>query len=177
MRASRDPLEAAGVARSEAALAQASVALVVVDGSEPLGAGARDVLTRTRGRPRVVFFNKADLGDAGYREREPAEAGALAGSAYHDASVAALRDALRSHAAEGALDVARPHLGTARQADAVLAARVALGRALETLEANAPIDLVTGDLAEARAALGQLTGRDASESLLDGIFARFCVGK
>jgi tRNA U34 5-carboxymethylaminomethyl modifying GTPase MnmE/TrmE len=26
-------------------------------------------------------------------------------------------------------------------------------------------------------ALGELTGRDASEQLVDAIFARFCVGK
>jgi tRNA modification GTPase len=82
-------------------------------------------------------------------------------------------------AAAGAdrVDVARPMLGTARQADAVLEARRALGLARATLAERAPVDLLAGDLGAADAALGALTGRDASEALLDAIFARFCIGK
>jgi tRNA modification GTPase len=177
LRASGDPLEMAGVARSEAALASASVALVVVDGSQPLSPEARDVLARTRERPRVAFFNKADLGDAGFRARHAAEFGALAGSAHAPQSVAAVRDALLAHAVGERVDVTRPHLGTARQAGAVLAARASLAHVFDTLERGFSLDLVVGDLLDARSALGELTGRDASESLLDGIFARFCVGK
>jgi len=56
-------------------------------------------------------------------------------------------------------------------------ARNALAFARQTLADGAPVDLVAGDLAAARSALGRLTGRDASEALLDGIFARFCIGK
>jgi tRNA modification GTPase len=59
----------------------------------------------------------------------------------------------------------------------VLEARRALGFALETLGRGANVDLIAGDLFAARAALAELTGRDASEAVLDGIFARFCVGK
>jgi tRNA modification GTPase len=177
LRPSGDPVEAAGVARAEAALAEASVALVVVDGSRPVPPEVRELLVRTRARPRVAFFNKADLGDAGYRDRDAAELSALLGSAHDRGSVEVVRRALHAHAVTDRVDVTRPHLGTARQADAVLTARASLRLALETLESGDPIDLVAGDVCEARAALGELTGRDASESLLDGIFARFCVGK
>jgi len=177
LRASDDALEAAGIARSEAALATASVALVVVDGSRALAPEARDILARTRSRPRVALFNKADLGDAGFRARDAADADALLGSALARDTVRAVREALRAHAVADRPDLARPHLGTARQADAVLAAREALAHALATLGEDAPIDLAASDLAAARAALGALTGREASESLLDAVFARFCVGK
>jgi tRNA modification GTPase len=59
----------------------------------------------------------------------------------------------------------------------VLAARRALADAAATLAAGDPVDLVASDLASADAALGALTGRDASEALLDAVFARFCIGK
>jgi tRNA modification GTPase len=75
------------------------------------------------------------------------------------------------------IDGAHAHLGTVRQADAVLAARRALDDALETLASGAPVDLLSGDLLAASAALGGVTGSDASEELLDAIFARFCIGK
>jgi len=177
LRASDDGLEAAGIARSEAALATASVALVVVDGSRPLAPEAHDILARTRARPRVALFNKADLGDAAFRVRDPADGDALSGTTRARQTVAAVREALRRQAVADRPDLARPHVGTARQADAVLAAREALAHALETLDGGAPIDLAASDLSGARAALGALTGRDASESLLDAVFARFCVGK
>jgi tRNA modification GTPase len=177
LRAATDPLEAAGIARSDAALAQATVALVVVDGSRQLDAEARGVLERTRGRARLVYFNKRDLGAAGYEERGAAERDALAGTVRNAADVSAVRRALAALAESEPPDVARPTLGTARQADAVLAARRALADAAATLAAGDPVDLVASDLASADAALGALTGRDASEALLDAVFARFCIGK
>ena len=177
LRDATESLEAAGIARTHAALQEATCALVVVDGARPLDASASGVLTLTRGRERVVFFNKADLGRAGYDAREDAEAGALFGSAHHPESVAMVRDALRSAAGADRVDLARPHLGTVRQGDAVLETRRALARVRATLDAGEPVDLVAGDVMAARASLHELTGRAASESLLDAIFARFCIGK
>lgn len=175
LRSSADDLEAAGIARSEAALAAASVVVVVIDGAVALGAEARDLLERTRGRDRIVYFNKADLGSAGYDARGPQERDALFGSVFDRAAVEGVRAALAQRG--GHADLARPMLGTARQADAVLEARRALADALETLRCGAPSDLIAGDLARAQAALGELSGRDASEALLDAVFARFCIGK
>lgn len=177
LRASDDALEAAGIARGEAALAAATIALVVVDGSRPVDDDARAILARTRGRERVVFFNKADLGRSGFDAREASEADALSGSARDSADIARVRDALAARAGADAIDLARPHLGTARQADGVLEARRALALARATLVAGDPIDLVAIDLAHARAALAGITSRDADETLLDAIFARFCIGK
>jgi tRNA modification GTPase len=171
-------LEAAGIARSEAALAEARIALVVVDGSAPLSTEAADVLRRTRGRPRLVFFNKADLGRAGFEAREDPEREALAGSTRERADVEAVREALATLAGAGdEVDLSRPHLGTARQAGAVVEAGAALDAARETLRAGAPVDLIAADLGAAVRALGELTGREADERLLDAIFARFCIGK
>jgi tRNA modification GTPase len=178
LRDGADALEAAGIARSEATLHAARVALVVVDGSLPLGAHARAVLERTRDRARVVFFNKSDLGRAGYDAREPAERDALSGSTRDEASLAAVRQALAAVlGADDEPDLSRPHLVTARQAGTVLEAERALGFALATLDAGEPLDLIAGDLTGAIRALGELTGREADEALLDAVFARFCVGK
>ncbi|MBD5603926.1 MAG: tRNA uridine-5-carboxymethylaminomethyl(34) synthesis GTPase MnmE, partial [Candidatus Eremiobacteraeota bacterium] len=55
--------------------------------------------------------------------------------------------------------------------------RRALADARATLEGGHPVDLVAADLMAADAALGTLAGRDATEALLDAIFARFCIGK
>ncbi len=177
MRDSGDRLESLGIARSVAALAEATIALVVVDGSAPLSSEAAALLARTRGRARVVYFNKRDLGDAGFRARDPAERDAVSGSTLQDADVDRVRAALCTAAGADRIDLSRPYLGTARQAAAIIAARRSLAFARETLAAGDPVDLVASELALARASLCELTGRDASEALIDAIFARFCIGK
>ncbi len=114
LRRAGDELEAAGVRRAAAALDSARLALVVVDASRPLAPEARDVLERTRERERLVYFNKADLGSVAYETRATPERDALLGSAHERASLDLVRAALRERLGSEAIDVARPHLGTAR---------------------------------------------------------------
>jgi tRNA modification GTPase len=178
IRAHAGRLEAEGIARSEAALAASAAVLVVIDGAAPLDDGARSLLARTRGRPRLVFFNKSDAGRTGFAQREPDEAGALFGSTRVPADVEAVRAAIALLAGDGLeIDASRPHLGTARQAAAVLEADEALAHAEATLAAGAQPDLIAGELSSAIRALGALSGREADERQLDAIFARFCIGK
>lgn len=178
LRETNERLEAAGIARAERALDEARIALVVVDGSAPLSAAALDVLRRTRRRTRLVFFNKTDLGRAGYEARDGEERDALFGSTFDPAAIGAIRRGLSQIALDGhAADLERPHLANARQAEAIAQAERALGLALETLARREPQDLIAGDLVAACAALAELSGRDAREELLARIFARFCIGK
>lgn len=56
----------------------------------------------------------------------------------------------------------------------------ALERAAAALDAAAgatELDCVATDVREALHALGAITGTDVDESVIDRIFARFCVGK
>lgn len=177
IRGHADRLEAAGIARSERALEAARLALVVVDGSQALDSAARDLLLRTRGRPRIVVFNKRDLGTLGFDERGPDEHDALCVSLLAEQDVERVGAALLCAIAGDGPDLERPHLATARQADCVLAARQALARALETLGAGHEVDLIVADLVEASAALGELTGDAVKNEILDAVFARFCIGK
>ncbi|MEO6990723.1 MAG: tRNA uridine-5-carboxymethylaminomethyl(34) synthesis GTPase MnmE [Candidatus Baltobacteraceae bacterium] len=171
-------LEMAGIARSHAALTEASVALVVVDASAPLSPEALNVLERTRDTTRVILFNKADLGRAAFDERSPSESEALLGSALDPSSVARIARALAETALAGDTpDLTRPQLASARQADAALAAERSLAFAAETLARGDPADLIVTDLMNAAAALDDLLGRNATEAMLERIFATFCIGK
>ena len=63
-------------------------------------------------------------------------------------------------------------LGSQRQQDAAR-------RALEHIRAaqGLPDDLASYELEEALRSLSELTGRDAQEEVIDGVFRNFCVGK
>ncbi len=183
LRASEDAIERIGIDRARRALDAAAVVLVVVDGSRPLDADARAVLEQTRERARVVLFNKRDLGTAGYDACDAAERDAVSGSVIASSvyTSTTLDDVRREIARAGwqgeTVDLARPHLASARQADAVSRAREALAHARATLAAGEPVDLIAPELLAATAALGEITGAAATEAMLDGIFARFCIGK
>ena len=64
-----------------------------------------------------------------------------------------------------------------RQASALTKAKVALQQVQETVASQLPLDFWTIDLRGAIQALGEITGEEVTESVLDRIFSRFCIGK
>ncbi|WP_411868498.1 tRNA uridine-5-carboxymethylaminomethyl(34) synthesis GTPase MnmE [Vulcanococcus limneticus] len=180
IRATDDRVEQLGIARSRAALAAADVALLLFD----LEAGwtAADQELRKQVPPDVpllVVGNKADLA-AG-----PPRAGATAGPAHPaDVCISALSGAgqeqleqalLRrcGHGGDQGLQVALNR----RQRDLAATAAEALARSLEAAQQQLPWDFWTIDLRAAVRALGEITGEEVSEAVLDRVFSRFCIGK
>jgi tRNA modification GTPase len=176
IRSHADRLEAAGIERTERALSAAGIALVVVDGSAPLTPEARNLLERTCGSDRIVFFNKADLGTAGAREY--ARTDAIVGSVLDAATLDTLRTAIARIGWGGERpDASRPHLAALYEFDAVNAAMDSLESACRTLRSEEPLDFVSPDLQRAISALGHVSEQVAAEEVIDGIFSRFCIGK
>jgi tRNA modification GTPase len=176
IRGHADRLEAAGIERSLHAMEHAQIALVVIDGSQPLDDLARDVLDRTAARDRIILCNKADIGSAAATELR--SQGAIVGSAYDPRTLDAIRCEIANVGWHGdRIDFSRPYLASAVELDAVIAARASLQSAIETLDAKEPCDLIARDLTDAVASLEKITGEAATDEVLDGIFARFCIGK
>jgi len=176
IRAHADRLEAAGIERTERALEAARIALVVIDGAAPLTTDARSLLKRTSDRERVIFFNKADLGTTGAREFN--DSGAIVGSVREERTLVAVRDALARVGWGGErLDLARPHLSSLHEFEAINAAIHALEAAAQTLRCGDPVDFIAGELQRAFSALGHVSERVAAEEIIDRVFSRFCIGK
>ncbi|MEL6491040.1 MAG: tRNA uridine-5-carboxymethylaminomethyl(34) synthesis GTPase MnmE, partial [Cyanobacteria bacterium J06621_3] len=64
-----------------------------------------------------------------------------------------------------------------RQAAALLRAETSLTQVEATIADQLPLDFWTIDLRAAIHALGEVTGEEMTESMLDEIFSRFCIGK
>jgi len=54
---------------------------------------------------------------------------------------------------------------------------MALTQVQQTIENQLPLDFWTIDLRTTIHALGSITGDEITESMLDEIFSRFCIGK
>ena len=66
---------------------------------------------------------------------------------------------------------------SARQFEAVSAARRALGAAIEGLDFGLTPDAVLTELEDAAVSLAKMTGRRVTDDVVHDIFSRFCVGK
>jgi tRNA modification GTPase len=176
IRAHADRVEADGIARTQRALSAARIALVVIDGSQPLSAEAKSVLAQTRNRERVLFLNKADLGEVAGRQLDDPDA--IAGSVRETQTLHRLRRQIARLGWGGErFDLERPHLASLRELDAAREALDALTRALRTLAIGDPPDFITGEVQRAFSALGHVSEQVGAEEIIAGVFARFCVGK
>jgi tRNA modification GTPase len=70
-----------------------------------------------------------------------------------------------------------PAITNVRHVALVETAREGIDRAQEALTAGSTEEMALVDLARARAALEEITGRRAPDDLLLHIFTRFCIGK
>ena len=64
-----------------------------------------------------------------------------------------------------------------RQSDLAVTAAEALARSEQVAADGLPWDFWTIDLRQAIRSLGEITGEQLTESVLDRIFSRFCIGK
>ena len=180
LRASDDEVERIGIERARRALAGAAVALVVVDGSRPLDADANAVLAQRANGRASCCSTKAISGASGYERASSRRSGRVCSAAR---STRRRSSRVRRAVAQRRLGHASTSTWRARTSPRrakpmrwrAPAKRCERPRA--TLDAGDALDLIAPELLAALAALGEITGAVATEAILDGIFARFCVGK
>ena len=171
-----DAVEAIGVKRAEDAARSADVVVLVLDAQRGIDAEDRLLLSERDGR-YIVVWNKSDAESAEARaafERESL-GGVIEVSARTGEGMEALEKAIEAKiGTEGGQEdmlTQERHIGLALQA------ATSLRMAADAMESGAPLDMATVDLWDAIRALGEITGEDATESLIGEIFSRFCVGK
>ncbi|GHU73607.1 tRNA modification GTPase MnmE [Clostridia bacterium] len=182
LRDTDDPVELIGVERARSRLAQADLALILFDASEPIPIEyARPTAELPEGR-RVILLNKSDLGiaaDSTIFDTITPDAPRLSISAKTGEGLDALRELLAERAS--ALTPESATLTSARHVESAREAAQALREAAANLRLpdlhGAALDLAAIDLRGALHSLSAITGESADEAVLDSIFSTFCVGK
>jgi tRNA modification GTPase len=180
LREARDRVEELGVARSQERLAQADLVLYLVDGSDPLQAEDVQVLEDLAARPALVVVNKSDLprklAIEELRRASPhalVEISALTGEGLDE-----LKQMLVDLALEGGLRTDGDLVTQTRHYELLVRTREALDRGRELLgRPSPPWELMALEVKEALAALGEITGEEVGDAVLDHIFSQFCLGK
>ena len=182
VRDARDPVEGMGVARTLATLADAALVLWVVDGSQPFEPAGDPLLAQLENRNVILVLTKEDLGVVvdpmePIRAMKAGESWATNVSTVTGEGMIELRAAIAVQLGAGERGGLAGAVANPRHTDALARARASLARADEAAAAGAPGEIVALELRESLAAIGEVSGRHASEELLERIFARFCIGK
>ncbi len=187
LREALDTVERLGIDRSRERIAAADAVLLVLDGS--LGAeGAlalgQEGLELARNERTVLLWNKCDVAEnitlppswAGL-EQKCLPISAKQGQGLEVLCAAIKKCVLTGHGDHVLEPEAKDVVPNLRQAQILQEAAEELALLLADIAAHMPYDICAVRLDSSVALLGQITGLDTPDELLDKIFANFCIGK
>ena len=179
IREADNQVEQIGIERSRAATQSADLVLLTIDAQQGWTAADEQLYGLISHRPLILVVNKTDL----VADRVPeslvklpvpivSTAAALSqGIDQLEQTILKTIHAEQLTASDVAVTINQ------RQAAALTRARTALEQVRTTIANQLPLDFWTIDLRMAIRALGEVTGEELTESMLDEIFSRFCIGK
>ncbi|NES03672.1 MAG: tRNA uridine-5-carboxymethylaminomethyl(34) synthesis GTPase MnmE [Okeania sp. SIO2F4] len=181
IRETEDRVEKIGVERSCKAAESADVVLLTIDGQAGWTELDEVIYQRVKNRSLILIINKVDLVQPEliksifYPEtiKNVVSTAAINNQGIEELEAGIINAVNLGNVQAENLDLAINQ----RQAVALTRAKVALEQCLNTIKNNLPLDFWTIDLRGAIYALGEVTGEDVTESVLDRIFSRFCIGK
>lgn len=178
VREAKDPVEQLGVDLALRTSEEAALVLLVLDGSEPLEEADRKLLKNSDPAKTFVVINKSDLPQKFDSKALslPPSIPIFSLSAREGYGLDELKGAIAKRGmAGGSEDPAL--LVNARQREALYHAKKALLDALASHREGWTLDLIALDLRLAIEKLGEITGENLIEGLLERIFSNFCLGK
>jgi tRNA modification GTPase len=179
IRETEDKVEKIGVERSRAAAKQADLVLLTIDAESGWTEEDSEIYEQVKHRQLIIIINKIDLVKTLPELPFSSEIRPIvAAAAALDRGIADLETAILDAVSGGNLQAANSDLAiNQRQAAALTRAKISLEQCTDTISNKLPLDFWTIDLRGAIQALGEVTGEEVTESVLDRIFSRFCIGK
>lgn len=181
IRESGDTVEKIGIERAVSRVKEADFVIFVADNSAGITDEDREIAKLLCGRPGVGVINKSDLEG----EISPEEIKSLTGfedvfeiSASRLEGVSSLAEYIKNKVLSGEINVKdNLYITNQRHYEALLLAENSIKKSANALKSGMFADIVTIDIENAVAALGEISGETVSEEIISNIFSKFCVGK
>lgn len=182
IRETSDIVEKIGVERSRRAAEAADLILLTIDAQIGWTEAEQEIYQQVESRPVILVINKIDLITKHQKQKLLTEIPHIQIQVYTAAAlnqgIEELETAILEVIHAGKVQAADLDLAVnQRQAAALTKAKTSLEQVLTTIAEQLPLDFWTIDLRGAIQALGEITGEEVTESILDRIFSRFCIGK
>ncbi len=169
IRESDDEIEEIGVSLSKRVLNESDLIVFIADASD-FDSSDEQILQSVIDKNLLFVMNKTDKSDFKHEKAD------IYISALEKINVDGLRQAIYDKTALKGLDLSGDFLCEERHFDALSRAKTSLVSALNSIE-NVSLDILAIDVKDAWDALGEISGKTATEEIINNIFSKFCVGK
>lgn len=178
IRESDDIVEAIGIQKAIEKLDSTSLVLAVFDGAEPLNADDELLISSCKGKSCIAIINKSDLEqkiDIDIIRNNFDKTICI--SAKNNQGITELENAIKEILGVGQVDTTQPILANKRQKLCVQNALNNINEALDGAKLGITYDAINVMIDSAVDELLTLTGKKATEEVVNNIFSKFCVGK
>ncbi len=178
IRETENTVEKIGVERSLRTVSDADLVLFTIDASDGWTQADGEIYQKIANIPLILVVNKTDLATVASVEYPSEIKKIVSTAASLNQGIDALERAILASVQTGEISAQDTDIAiNQRQAAALTRTKLALEQVQETINNQLPLDFWTIDLRSAIQALGEITGEEVTESVLDRIFSRFCIGK
>ena len=180
LRESEDFVEREGIHRTRKYIERADLHLHLIDMSQPADAESYDALRALDPRKSILICNKIDLPQLFHVEQWP-EVQRVEMALIQEKGLQELKKALKRLLSDSIDLSARPHAVISERHRKVLEGVDReireVAKLIQSDDMEETLVLTIPALRESLKALGQVTGREYHEDLLDQVFSSFCIGK
>jgi tRNA modification GTPase len=181
IRETSDVVEKIGVERSLRSAQAADLVLLTIDASASWTSAEQEIYEQVQHRPLILVINKIDLveeDELSLPHLPDTIKHVVTTAAAHNKGIDSLEQVILKIVQAGKMHSADLDLAiNQRQAAALTRAKISLEQVQATIAQQLPLDFWTIDIRGAIQALGEITGEEVTESVLNRIFSRFCIGK
>ena len=174
-----DEIEKIGVTRARERFDRASLVLMVLDGQNELSEDDEELISMCNKKNSVVVVNKTDgetkLDTENLRKLTNKKIVMI--SAKENIGMDELAQTIEETVGTAGFDPSAPLITTERQRNCVVKALENVNEALSAVQMGITADAVNVCIDCAIENLSVLTGERATESVVNEVFANFCVGK
>lgn len=177
IRDTEDTVEKIGVERSKEKIEEADLVILMLDTSRALDDEDRVIIDAINDKKYIALLNKVDLECKLSEEVITSLNRTIEISAKTGFGIENLKEEIKNLFFNGEIDSESLIISNTRHKQALYRSLEDCNLALEKINLNEYLDLISIYITSAMRALGEITGDELEEDLLNKIFSEFCCGK
>ncbi|APF22248.1 tRNA uridine-5-carboxymethylaminomethyl(34) synthesis GTPase MnmE [Clostridium butyricum] len=177
IRDTEDTVEKIGVERSKEKIEEADLVILMLDTSRALDDEDRVIIDAINDKKYIALLNKVDLECKLSEDVITSLNRTIEISAKTGFGIENLKEEIKNLFFNGEIDSESLIISNTRHKQALYRSLEDCNLALEKINLNEYLDLISIYITSAMRALGEITGDELEEDLLNKIFSEFCCGK
>lgn len=177
IRKSSDVVEKIGIEKSRKKIEEADLVILMLDASRELDDEDREIIQYVKNKNYIVLLNKNDLNQKLSLNQIKELKNVINISALKGNGIGELKKMILEMFFNGDVQNESLIISNSRHKQALFRALDNCKIALESVKLNEYLDLISINVTAALKSLGEITGAELEEDLVNKIFSEFCVGK